>query len=581
MAELRPGSGRWTAVQTREQFKAIAWLRWRILVNGFRRKGGAGEMVGRILLVPVLAGMAIGPSFAVGFFAGMFTVAGHFGNLVYLLWATFAYCQVLNIQLGQPGSTFDPTELIRFPLTVRSYVSIRLCFGLLSPANVIGTMMALSIAVGVAVMRPALWLYALVAMVVFAAANVLFSRMVFSWVDRWLATRRAREIFTALIFIVSLGFQWVNLTFNPAYGRGGHHSVSPEHLRMVAEWSHRVAPFLKWLPPEISTNSVIAASQARAAQFTELTLLCALYAAAFLAVFALRMRTEFRGENLSDAANAVSRKTAKPSAMRAPAVKTAALREIAPVAASKPERTFGLSPVVAAQVGKEFLYVRRNTGILYGLIAPVFLVLIFVSRFAGRGGSASWVFPAAVLYTLLAVGTYSYNSFGLEGAGVQFYYLAPVRMGEVIFAKNLLTFMLAGVEVLLTFAIIAYSAGLPPLSYSVSTVLWAGGTMLLTTMVGNRRSMTAPKKIAFGKVGRNQVSQLSALMGMGILLGSALLAAVPVGLALYFGVDWFLLPIFAAFAGLAAFFYSRSLRSLDRFALEHREELFAELCKAG
>ncbi|QMV19264.1 hypothetical protein GOB94_11665 [Granulicella sp. 5B5] len=574
--ELTPGSGRWTAAQTREQFAAIAWLRWRILVNGFRRKGGAGELVGRILLIPVLAGMAIGPSILVGLFAGVFTHKQQLDHIVWLLWATFSYCQLLNIQLGQPGSTFDPTELIRFPLTVRNYVYIRLCFGLLSPANVIGTLMALSIAAGIIVTAPGLWLYALAAMAVFAATNVLFSRMVFAWVDRWLATRRAREVFTAMIFIVSLGFQWANLTFNPAYGRRGSHHVSPAHLRMVAEWSHRVAPFLTWLPPEITTNSLLAASHAASVQFVELTLACAGYAAVFLMVFALRMQTEFRGENLSDSANAVSRKTVKTAATKAPAP-----RELAPAMASGHERTFGLPPVVMAQLGKELLYVRRNTGILYGLIAPVFLVLIFASRFAGRGGSASWVFPAAVAYTLLAVGTYSYNSFGLEGTGVQFYYLAPVRMSEVLLGKNLLNFLLAGVEVVATFAIIVYSAGLPRMSYALSTVLWAGGTMLLTTLVGNRRSITAPKKIAFGKVGRNQVSQLSALIGMGILFGSALLAAVPVGLAVYLKVDWFLVPIFAVFAGLAVFFYARSLRSLDRFALEHREELFTELCKAG
>ena len=62
-----------------------------------------------------------------------------------MLWGTFAFCQLLNINLGQPGSTFDPTQLIRFPLRLRNYVLIRLCFGLLTPANVIGSMIALSL----------------------------------------------------------------------------------------------------------------------------------------------------------------------------------------------------------------------------------------------------------------------------------------------------------------------------------------------------------------------------------------------------------------------------------------------------
>ncbi len=570
--ELSLGKARWSAKQTRSQFAAIAWLRWRILVNSFRRKGGTGELLGRILLIPLLSGIAIGPSIAVAVLAGLFTHQQHLDKIVWLLWATFAYCQLLNIQLGQPGSTFDPTELIRFPLSARNYIYIRLCFGLLSPANVIGTMMAACIAGGIIVAEPRLWLYALLVLGVFAAANVLFSRMVFAWVDRWLATRRAREIFTGLIFFFSLGIQWLNFTFNPAYSH--NHKVSPEHLKLVADWSHRVAPFLVWLPPEITTKALIAARQGDVAHYLLLTLACALYAAAFLAVFALRTKTEFRGENLSDSANAVSRKTHKPASAKTPALHSTA-------AATKPERTFGLSRVVFAQLSKEFLYVRRNTGILYGLVAPVFLVLIIASRFASRGGSSSWVFPAAVAYTLLAVGTFSYNSFGLEGTGAQFYFLAPVRMRDVMFAKNLLNFLLALTEVVLTFCIVSYIAGFPPVTYALSALLWAGATMLLTTIVGNRRSITTPKKVAIGRMANKQVSQLSALLGMGILLGSATLAAIPVGLAVYFNKDWFLLPIFAVFAVAAVYFYTRSLNSLDSFALAHREELFAELCKAG
>ena len=52
-----------------------------------------------------------------------------------LLWGIFILCQLLNIQLGQPATTFDPTQLIRFPLQVDTYVAIRLFFGLLTPGK--------------------------------------------------------------------------------------------------------------------------------------------------------------------------------------------------------------------------------------------------------------------------------------------------------------------------------------------------------------------------------------------------------------------------------------------------------------
>ena len=54
-----------------------------------------------------------------------------------------------------------------------------------------------------------------VAGILFALVNIFFTRMVFSWIDRWLSTRRAREIFTGMIFVVSFGIQYINFTFNP------------------------------------------------------------------------------------------------------------------------------------------------------------------------------------------------------------------------------------------------------------------------------------------------------------------------------------------------------------------------------
>jgi ABC-2 type transport system permease protein len=559
--------------QTRDQFVAIAWLRWRMLVNGFRRKGGTGELIGRILLFPMLAGLAIGPSIGVGVAAFFFTDGGTLAKIVWLLWGTFVFCQFLNIQLGQPGSTFDPTELIRFPLTARDYVRIRLCFGLLTPANVIAVMMSLSVALGVTIGAPSLWLYAFASLGVFAIANVLFSRMVFAWVDRWLSTRRAREVFTGLIFAFSLGIQWANFTFNPAYN---HNKVDHAALaRLQFFWGifHRIEPFVAWLPPEVTANSLIAASRNHAVLAFGLIAACAAWALLFFVVFATRMRKEFLGENLSDAANGV-----KSSALTTARPKPASVT-LAP-AISKPETTIGLPPVIFAMLGKELLYVRRNSGILYGLIMPIFLVLVFVSKYASHG-NAGWFFPAAAAYTLLAISATSYNSFGLEGTGIQFYFLAPVRLRDVVIAKNLLNFLLAFSEIAITFAIITYVGGVPSVTFAVCTVLWAAATIMLTTMVGNLRSITTPKKIDLQRNMRKQVSQLSALIGMGILMGCAIIAAVPVGLALYFHFTWILIPVFLLLAAVAFFFYERSLRSVEAFALSHRDQLFEELCKAS
>ena len=567
--ELAPNNA-WTADQTRAQFYAIACLRWRMLVNGFRRKGGTGELIGRIIVYPVLAGMAFGPSIGAGIAAFSFTFSGHLDHIAWLLWGTFAFCQLLNINLGQPGSTFDPTQLIRFPLRLRNYVLIRLCFGLLTPANVIGSMIAFAIALGIVIAEPHLWLYAAIALLLFNKANILFSRMVFAWVDRWLSTRHAREVFTGLIFAFSIGIQYLNFTFNPAYNHGHNHDIS-RRVSFILSIYHRIHPLLAWLPPELTTSSLLSAARSAFVPYLLSSVAVALYATVFFATFALRMATEFRGENLSDAANAVS------------APRTAKTRLAAASTAFRPSpvRRTLLSPTVSTLLAKEFLYLRRNLGLFMGLVMPVVLVFFFATRLAVRSGGASWLFPAALAYSLMGIIPFSFNSFGLEGAGSQFYFFAPLRLRDVVLAKNLVNILIAVLEIFVVLAIISYVAAPPPLWVVAATLLWVLTTLLVALTFGNRRSLSAPKKIDLTRATRKQTTGLSALIAVGIFLGSMAIASLLAVAAFFTHLLWALVPVFALLAAAAALLYGRGLHSIDRYALDHREQLFAELCKAS
>lgn len=562
----------WTHTQTRAQFAAIARLRWHMLLNGFRRKGGTGDLIARIITYPILAGLAIGPSIGVYIGAFYFTSSGHLNRISWLLWGTFFLCQLLNIQLGQPGTTFDPTQLIRFPLRLPGYTAIRLFFGLLSPANVVGALMSVSIAFGILMAQPSLWLYALVAMAVFTSANVLFSRMVFAWVDRWLSTRRAREIFTAVGFAFALGIQYLNVAFNPAYNRHHHTSaLSSARILFFLNLYHHAQPFLQVLPPELTARSLIRASASQPLDYLGLTLACALFSAVFLAIFTLRMASEFRGENLSDAANAVA-------ALPKKSAPTRATSTLAPTLAASPGSRSLLPPALSAMLGKEFLYMRRNLGILYAVVMPTVFVFLFAGRMAGRT-SSPYIFPGAVAYTLLGIAPLSYNSWGFEGTGSQFYLLAPIRLRDVFLAKNLLSFALALLEMLAVFAIITYVSAMPSFQTAAVAVLWAAGTLLISTTIGNRRSISSPKKVVSQRM-KQQASPLSGLISMGVLLLTAGVAAALLVAAVFLHFEWILVPTFALYAAVAAFLYWRSLSGLDRFVLDHREELFTELCKA-
>ena len=83
--------------------------------------------------------------------------------------------------------------------------------------------------------------------------------------------------------------------------------------------------------------------------------------------------------------------------------------------------------------------------------------------------------------TALAIGFYAifgllaglYNIFGTDGAGVQLYLLAPVRLRDVILAKNItsLTVMLA--EAVLAWCLVLVVATAPiPASAQIAAAFW-------------------------------------------------------------------------------------------------------------
>ena len=562
MAELTAGVPR-----PATQFAAVTWLRWRMFLNGFRRKGSKGDVVALAIMLPLFLLVVLSVALGTGAAAYFFTSQGHVERVAAVLWAIFVLAQMSNINLGQPGTTFDPTQLIRFPLRLGSYVAIRLFFGVLSPSNLIVTMISVAVAVGVTLAQPALWIAAFVAMAVFAVTNVLFTRMVFAWVDRWLSTRRAREVFTAVIFALSMGFQWANFTFNPAYHQRDHHK-DVERVNRAMHVYALAKPYLAGLPPGLTAEAMHAAAQQRVVVSGEDVLLCGLYGLAFLAVFGVRMRTEYRGENLSDAAAAIT--LAKPArkAVEAPVVAAPATDEAVP----------GWKNTVAAVFAKDVLYLRRNLGLFYGLIAPLAMVMIFAGKMSSRN-HAEWVFPAALSYALLGVVPVSYNAFGMDAMGSQVYFLAPVRMRDVLLAKNLLNLVIAAVEVVAVVVLVTAVAAPPSGALLIGSLFWAGATLLVAITVGNYRSLNTPKRIDPGRTAQKQASPLSALLSMGILLVAAGVGWSVMTLASSFHMTWVLPVAMLLLLVAAAAVYWNNLQRMDAYALVHRESLFEELSK--
>ncbi len=557
----------WTAAQSRAQFLALAQLRWCIFRNAFRRKGGVGELIARIIFFPILGIIAVFPIAGAGFAGYYLVLSNKLTLLPALTWAIFALWQLVVLNISPPSLSFDINTIIRFPISFPRYLTARLFFGLLSASNVIGTLALIAADIGIAIARPSLVPWATLLLVIYALSNIFFTRMVLSWVDRWLSTRRAREILTAFILFASLGFQYINLNYNPGFQNNRHHA---NHLPLLLKIFHHIEPLAALLPPGLTATSIATFAQGRVIQALVTLVGLVAFSIFFLAIYAVRMHREFRGENLSEV-------TGQPQ--------TVHLRNT-PAAVPHPSASpltrasaFGLSPTIAACLQKEFLYLRRNTNQLYGFIAPIFMVFLFANRIGTSGRFGSFVFPAAVAYSVLGVSILSYNCLGMDGSGIQFYFLSPTRLRDVFLAKNIIGFLLSFIELILIFAVISFTASPPSLLISLGTFCWLLFAIFTNGAVGNLRSLAAPKKIDLSKINRKQTSQLSALIAVGIVAACFGIGYGGVLLANSFNLPWLMVPFFLMLAVVAFLFYLHVLNRIETTALDHREALVEELCK--
>jgi ABC-2 type transport system permease protein len=568
---LQPDSPHpWTVAQSRAQFAALANLRWHIFRNGFRRKGGGGELAARIILFPILALVAIGPIIGSGVAAYLMVSSGRIAMLPILTWALFGLWMLVVLNISPPGLSFDINTIIRFPLSFPRYLAARIVFGLLSASTVIGTLAILSAAIGIAIAKPSLAPWATLVLAAFALANIFFTRMVLVWVERWLSTRRAREIFTAFFLFASLGFQYINLNFNP--GLQSRHHRAASHLPLLRKIFHAIQPIAALLPPGLTASSIVRYSQSHFFVAAALLFALALFAALFFSIYSWRMYREFRGENLSEVTQ-----PNQPAARRAPAVPHPT--HVSGAVLTTRTSTFGLNSTIIACLQKEFIYLRRNINQLYGFVAPIFMVFLFANRLSVSGRFGNFLFPVAIAYSVLGVSILSYNALGMDGSGVQLYFMAPARMRDIFLAKNLTGFLLNLVELVIVFAVIAFTARPPSLLITLATVLWLLFATFINGAVGNLRSLAAPKKIDLTKASRKQASQLSVLIALGILVVCAAIGFAVLALAGNFGRPWLMIPILLALAIAAFTFYVVVLNRLDTIAFNHREALAEELCK--
>ena len=540
--------------QTRGQLAAIAQVRWHMFTHSLRTTKGALELFSRIVISIVIVAGGLGGAVLLGVAAWYFVSHGRPEALALLLWPVFLFWQFFPVMATALTETMDSSDLLRFPLSYPAYVLVRLVYGALDPATVLGTLWLLGITLGFGWARPGLlFLWTALVLAIFAAVNLLLTQMIFAWVERWLAQRRTREIFAVLFFLAMISLQLVG----PVLSRYGEHSNATLH-----KISHVANPVQAMLPPGIAAASIVCAADGRYALALTFLAGLLLYAAAILRVLGVRLSAQYRGENLSE----VSR--------------DAALHQKVGV---QPGWTIaGLSGPVAAVFEKELRYLARSGPMLLTFVTPIIMLVVFGMR--GRSGgflsnSPDLTLPIGAAYALLLLTNLIYNTFGADGGGVQFFLASPVSFRSVVLGKNLSHMAVLAAEVL----VLAVGVSLlfrPPsllaLAMTVTGLLFAAPINLAA---GNLLSLYSPKKIEVATFGRQRASQLTVLASLVLQILIFGLGALTVFLARSYARPWLAVILFLLLAAISFVTYLAVLTRIDPLAQSRREILTTELCR--
>ena len=539
-----------------EQLKLIAGLRWNMLKNNLQRKNNRWDLIGIILAAVGSAVVVVG--LCVAFYAGayFFLTTGRASWMPLLYWTIFLWWQVVPVLVAGFGANFEFRNLLRFPLSLRAFYILGLGYGFADFAAVSSLCWIASMLVAAAVGRVQLLPVMMVASLLFVLVNVTLERLIGSWLEKIFAKRRARELLVGLFVLSMVSMNFLNLAMQHWGGRGSR----PRILHLVAYFS--------WLPGSLAGNAVAAASDAdtQSLVLTVGGLLVWLGAASGL--LWIRYRAQYLGEELSE--------SAAPSAgKRGPRRRSVSLG-----------LPGFLSPPVAGVMRKEFHYLTRNGFSFLALIIPPIMVIFFTMEFAGNnsqirehGLPPQFFFPAAMAYLILILLSPAYNSFAFEGHGIQSYFMAPVRMRDVLVGKNLFLVSVVAVELVISLGVLVWRIGFPGLPLFLSTITAAAFAVMGQLAIANWSALSFPKKMEIGKMKgqRNSGVAVWTAFGVQILIGG--IATVVLLAGRWSGNPWLPVVVFAGLTAAALGGYVASLDPLSVLAERKKELLIETLCR--
>jgi ABC-2 type transport system permease protein len=546
-----------------EQIRLVVGLRWRLFRNGLRKSTAKMNFIMTVITEAIWGLMALGSGVGL-VFAGYFLAGnGKTGILTIILWAFAFFWQFIPIMTSQFAPDLDISVLLRFPLRFPAFFALSVSYGLADPIALTCVFWHICLGIGISVARPDLTGWMVLVLGASILMNLLFNRMIFTWLDRLLAKRRTREIMVVVFTLFIIGMQFSQFLFRQEGSR---------IARTLTNWM----PVITMLPPGRVAAGMVAAFAGRSADVFIAAGGVLLYAAAFAGLYTIRLRAKFRGEDLGESAAPSAR---KPAAVR-PAIPV-------PAMAVPDSGIHFLRAPVAAILAKDFRYFYRNTAMLMNLFMPLIIIVLFrmSAMSMGRGGvprtsfiTGDFAYPFAMFYVFLLNSQLCQNALAYEGRGIERLFLSPISFRDVMLAKNVFQGTLIAIESLFMFGLILVMGPAPRTAILLAT--WAGLPFMAIAhfIAGNWLSIQFARRFEFG-VRRQSAAGMNVLMSLGTVLGTVAVVAITAALTIWLAGLW-LLPIVYLAMGAAMFaVYRVALDATARLALEKQEALLEQLAK--
>ncbi|MEM7249210.1 MAG: hypothetical protein AAF533_28100 [Acidobacteriota bacterium] len=531
-----------------QQVRAIAWLRWRLLVNHVRARRSA--MAGEILFLGLSLVISLALATVTWTLIRRAVLGGDaellFGGFQFAFWLA-AIAAIIPLVISGGSQSLSVSRLLGYPIRRHELHAASLAASTVGAEHLFGHPVLLASFVAGVVLGG-------VSLGVGTALFGLFLLVLVAWthgigltLHGLMKTRRGREVLgiAAISVVILVGV-------SPALISGWSESRGLDDEAVMREVLGSIGDVLGLLPPATAARGVEALHRGEPAA----ALGAAIVLLGWLVVGLGLGHVVFVRYHLS-----VPRGTG-PSGGGAGGSVSAGSTWFDSLAGA----TASFLPTEALAVAaKELRYLRRSTfGKITFAISPIMVVMfVFIpgvfedSGFLGLAMREA-LFHGLLLYALLLSNNYFANWLAWDGEGVKSFWLYPVPLRSVILGKNLAAWTFSTLLFLLSLLTWSVTAGVPGLRALLTGPLVYAAGVLVFTLVGNWLSLRYPTAWNPGSV-VNQLPGGSLLFSIASLLGITLVTGACLSFPVLLGQPW-LQPValLALVTGLA-WFYRRSL----------------------